>query len=61
MYRSKGNGTQALVMSLNAATHAEDLAAQAGKPSQIVTGRSGRRRPGWKGFYGSVHDVVSLL
>ena len=59
MCRSKGNGTQALVMPLNAASHAEDLAIQAGKPPQIGMSRKGRRR-GWKGFYGSVHDVVSL-
>jgi hypothetical protein len=56
---SKGNGTQALVMPLNAASHAEDLAVKAGKPAMMV-GRNGKRRRGWKGFYGSVHDIVRL-
>ncbi|WVQ63278.1 uncharacterized protein L199_001429 [Kwoniella botswanensis] len=53
-----GNGTQALVMPLNAAAHAEDLQVKAGKP-QTMTGRDGRKRRGWKGFYGSVHDIYS--
>ncbi|BEI89256.1 uncharacterized protein CcaverHIS019_0206180 [Cutaneotrichosporon cavernicola] len=53
-----GNGTQALVMPLNAASYAEDLAVAAGKPPSDMRGRSGRRRT-WKGFYGSVHDIYS--
>nr|XP_019051123.1 histone deacetylase HOS3 [Kwoniella bestiolae CBS 10118]OCF30053.1 histone deacetylase HOS3 [Kwoniella bestiolae CBS 10118] len=53
-----GNGTQALVMPLNAAAHAEDLQVKAGKP-QTMLGRDGRKRRGWKGFYGSVHDIYS--
>ncbi|WWC65093.1 uncharacterized protein I303_107707 [Kwoniella dejecticola CBS 10117] len=53
-----GNGTQALVMPLNAAAHAEELQVKAGKP-QTMTGRDGRKRRGWKGFYGSVHDIYS--
>jgi hypothetical protein len=44
-------------MPLNAASHAEDLAVKAGKP-QAMAGRDGKRRRGWKGFYGSVHDIV---
>lgn len=55
-----GNGTQALVMPLNEASHAEDLAVKAGKPPSGPMGKDGRRRRGWKGFYGSVHDIVSL-
>ncbi|OCF31780.1 histone deacetylase HOS3 [Kwoniella heveanensis BCC8398] len=51
-----GNGTQALVMPLNAASYAEDLQVKAGKPI-MMTSRDGRRRRGWKGFYGSVHDI----
>ncbi|KLT44843.1 Arginase/deacetylase [Cutaneotrichosporon oleaginosum] len=53
-----GNGTQALVMPLNAASYSEDLAVAAGKPPSDMRGRSGRRRT-WKGFYGSVHDIYS--
>ncbi|WRT70654.1 uncharacterized protein IL334_007652 [Kwoniella shivajii] len=53
-----GNGTQALVMSLNAAAHAEDLQVKAGKP-QLMLGKDGKKRRGWKGFYGSVHDIYS--
>ncbi|WVR08580.1 hypothetical protein IAU60_005635 [Kwoniella sp. DSM 27419] len=53
-----GNGTQALVMPLNAASHAEDLMLKAGKP-MMMKGRDGRGRRGWKGFYGSVHDIYS--
>ncbi|OCF78604.1 histone deacetylase HOS3 [Kwoniella mangroviensis CBS 8886] len=53
-----GNGTQALVMPLNAAAHAEDLQVKAGKP-QTMLGRDGGKRGGWKGFYGSVHDIYS--
>jgi len=56
---SAGNGTQALVMPLNAASHAEDLAVQSGKPVSTNLGRKGKRRQGWKGFYGSVHDIVT--
>ncbi len=48
-------------MPLNAASHAEDLAIQAGKPASVVVGRRGKRRRGWKGFYGSVHDIVSIM
>ena len=54
-----GNGTQALVMPLNEASHAEDLAIKAGKPPSGPIGKDGKRRKGWKGFYGSVHDIVS--
>ncbi|WWC72538.1 uncharacterized protein I206_106500 [Kwoniella pini CBS 10737] len=53
-----GNGTQALVMPLNAAAHAEELQVKAGKP-QLMIGKDGRKRRGWKGFYGSVHDIYS--
>lgn len=53
-----GNGTQALVMPLNAAAYAEDLALEAGKPPTEMRGRNGTRRS-WKGFYGSVHDIYS--
>ncbi|BEJ12158.1 hypothetical protein CspHIS471_0206180 [Cutaneotrichosporon sp. HIS471] len=53
-----GNGTQALVMPLNAASNLEDLAVAAGKPPSDMRGRSGPRRT-WKGFYGSVHDIYS--
>ncbi len=53
-----GNGTQALVMPLNAASHREDLMVQADKPPTTLLGRDGKRRRGWKGFYGSVHDIV---
>ncbi|WWC92245.1 uncharacterized protein L201_007199 [Kwoniella dendrophila CBS 6074] len=53
-----GNGTQALVMPLNAAAHAEDLQVKAGKP-QMMSGKDGKQRRGWKGFYGSVHDIYS--
>lgn len=55
---SSGNGTQALVMPLNEASHAEDLAVKAGKPPSGPMGKDRRRRRGWKGFYGSVHDIV---
>lgn len=53
-----GNGTQALVMPLNAAANLEDLAMAGGKPRSTMMGRNGPRR-GWKGFYGSVHDIYS--
>jgi hypothetical protein len=53
-----GNGTQALVMPLNEASHAEDLAVKGGKPPGGPIGKDGKRRKGWKGFYGSVHDIV---
>ncbi|WWD20659.1 hypothetical protein CI109_105135 [Kwoniella shandongensis] len=53
-----GNGTQALVMPLNAAAYADDLQVKAGKPAMMF-GKGGRRRRGWKGFYGSVHDIYS--
>ncbi|WVO20479.1 uncharacterized protein IAS62_001776 [Cryptococcus decagattii] len=52
-----GNGTQALVMPLNAASYADDIQVKAGKPA--IIGQGGRRRRGWKGFYGSVHDIYS--
>lgn len=54
-----GNGTQALVMPLNAASYADDIQVKAGKPP--IIGQGGRRRRGWKGFYGSVHDIVSCF
>jgi histone deacetylase HOS3 len=47
-------------MPLNAATYAEDIAVKAGKPASTLRGRDGSKRRGWKGFYGSVHDIVSL-
>ncbi|OXB39537.1 histone deacetylase HOS3 [Cryptococcus neoformans] len=52
-----GNGTQALVMPLNAASYADDIQVKAGKPP--VIGQGGKRRRGWKAFYGSVHDIYS--
>jgi histone deacetylase HOS3 len=45
-------------MPLNAASYAEDLALKAGKPPTTLRGKGGRVRRGWKGFYGSVHDIV---
>jgi histone deacetylase HOS3 len=48
-------------MPLNEASHAENLAVKAGKPPAGPIGKDGRRRKGWKGFYGSVHDIVSLI
>lgn len=54
-----GNGTQALMMPLNAVSHAEDLAQAGGKPPSGLKGKDGRPRRGWKGFYGSVHDIYS--
>ncbi|WVQ70703.1 hypothetical protein IAR50_000225 [Cryptococcus sp. DSM 104548] len=53
-----GNGTQALVMPLNAAAEVEDIQIRAGKPP-MMRGKGGRGRRGWKGFYGSVHDIYS--
>ncbi|TYJ53237.1 hypothetical protein B9479_006160 [Cryptococcus floricola] len=53
-----GNGTQALVMPLNAAAEVEDIQVRAGKPP-MMRGKDGRARRGWKGFYGSVHDIYS--
>lgn len=47
-------------MPLNAATYAEELAMKAGKPHSGMKGRGGRSRRGWKGFYGSVHDIVRI-
>jgi hypothetical protein len=55
-----GNGTQALVMPLNAQTYAEELAMKAGKPPSRLRGKDGKQRRGWTGFYGSVHDIVSV-
>ncbi|KAK4687187.1 histone deacetylase HOS3, partial [Tremellales sp. Uapishka_1] len=54
-----GNGTQALVMPLNAASYAEDLMVKAGKPPSTLIGKNGKRKRGWTGFYGSVHDIYS--
>jgi histone deacetylase HOS3 len=57
-----GNGTQEIVMGLNELGWAEDLLREGGKPERVMTteeARSGRRGRGWKGFYGSVHDIVS--
>ena len=45
-------------MPLNEASHAEDLAIKAGKPPSGPIGKDGKRRQGWKAFYGSVHDIV---
>jgi hypothetical protein len=47
-------------MPLNAATYADELAMKAGKPHSGMKGKDGKLRRGWKGFYGSVHDIVSL-
>jgi len=58
-----GNGTQSIVMGLNETSHAEDLLIAGGKPLPPMTAeeeKRGRRRRNWKGFYGSVHDIVSL-
>jgi histone deacetylase HOS3 len=58
-----GNGTQSILMNLNEASHNEELAVAAGKPLAPLTveeqRNGGRRRRGWKGFYGSLHDIVS--
>jgi histone deacetylase HOS3 len=48
-------------MPLNAASYAEDLALNAGKPPATLRGKGGKVRRGWKGFYGSVHDIVCAL
>lgn len=61
MLKLVGNGTQALVMPLNEASHAEDLAIKSGKPPSGPFGKDGKRRKGWKGFYGSVHDIVCYV
>ena len=45
-------------MPLNAASYADDLVMKAGKPDPGVIGPKGKRRRNWKGFYGSVHDIV---
>lgn len=47
-------------MPLNEASHGEDLAIKGGKPPSGPFGKDGKRRKGWKGFYGSVHDIVCL-
>jgi len=47
-------------MPLNEASHGEDLAIKGGKPHSGPFGKDGKRRKGWKGFYGSVHDIVCL-
>jgi histone deacetylase HOS3 len=50
-------------MGLNESSHAEDLLIAGGKPLPPMTAEEeqrGRRRRNWKGFYGSVHDIVSL-
>jgi hypothetical protein len=49
-------------MGLNDASHAEDLLIAGGKPLASMTAEEeamGRRKRNWKGFYGSVHDIVS--
>jgi hypothetical protein len=49
-------------MGLNESSHAEDLLIAGGKPLPAMTveeEQRGRRRRNWKGFYGSVHDIVS--
>jgi len=48
-------------MPLNEASHAENLAIKGGKPPSGPIGKDGKRRRGWKGFYGSVHDIASPL
>ncbi|KAJ9107573.1 hypothetical protein QFC21_001032 [Naganishia friedmannii] len=56
-----GNGTQAILMNLNEASHNEDLLNEGGKPRRPLTTaerqNGGKRRRGWKGFYGSLHDI----
>ncbi|KAJ9123182.1 hypothetical protein QFC22_001375 [Naganishia vaughanmartiniae] len=58
-----GNGTQAILMNLNEVSHHEDLLNKGGKPLRPLTSEErhngGRRRRGWKGFYGSLHDIWS--
>lgn len=50
-------------MGLNEASYADDLLIAGGKPLAPMTPgevAAGRRKRNWKGFYGSVHDIVSL-
>ena len=50
-------------MGLNEASQAEDLLVAGGKPLNPMTPQEEvmrRRKRTWKGFYGSVHDIVSL-
>lgn len=50
-------------MGLNEASQAEDLLITGGKPLLPMTSEEeakGRRKRNWKGFYGSVHDIVSF-
>ena len=46
-------------MPLNAVSHADDLAMKGDKTAPISMDHEGKRHRGWKGFYGSVHDIVS--
>lgn len=55
-----GNGTQSILMGLNEVTHTHEMSH---KSESVHTGESERRstrRRGWKGFYGSLHDIVSI-
>jgi len=50
-------------MGLNESSHSEDLLLAGGKPLPPMTAeeeKKGRRTRNWKGFYGSVHDIVSI-
>ncbi len=50
-------------MGLNESSQAEELLRQGGKPLGPMSEEEeekGRRRRCWKGFYGSVHDIVSV-
>lgn len=52
-------------MNLNEASYNEDLLVEGGKPLPPLTPaeqrNGGRRRRGWKGFYGSLHDIVRRI
>jgi histone deacetylase HOS3 len=52
-------------MNLNEASHHEDLLKEGGKPLPPMTmeerQNGGRMRRGWKGFYGSLHDIVRAV
>lgn len=51
-------------MNLNEASHTDEMQRKVGKPIPPMTAperANGRRRRGWKGFYGSLHDIVSCF
>jgi hypothetical protein len=59
-----GNGTQSIIMGLNESSQAEELLRKGGKPLGPMSEEEediGRRRRCWKGFYGSLHDIVGVL